>query len=120
MRMFGSSERRNGDTEDGTFNAVSTEDLRIVVDSRLGPGGCIDPATETRYTGTATNWIATGRPGENGVQTIEVGHLAGTGRAPQSRSFNLSQGQWGVGWDIKHDIGAKFLDRMGMQKNDGA
>jgi hypothetical protein len=59
-------------------------------------------------------------PGEEGAKTIEVGYRRGTGRAPTIRSFVLDKGQWGLGWDINFDIGAKALDYRGMYFDPGA
>lgn len=94
------------------FNAISDEGLGIVSDSRLD-NGVTDPATGTVHAGSATTWFMTARGGRH---TIEVGFLRGSGRAPMLRSFVLDRGQWGIGWDIKHDIGAKALDYRGLHK----
>lgn len=104
----------------GTYNPLLAEDIDLRIDDRIGVAGCTDPDTETAYAGSATNWFLSARPGENGAKTIEVGYLRGTGRAPQIRPFVLDKGEWGVGWDIKQDIGAKALDFRGMYKATGA
>jgi hypothetical protein len=113
------SASRDYDGTEGIYNPLYDLGIEARFDDRLGAVGVVDPATETAYTGSATNWFLTARPGENGAKTIEVGYLRGTGRAPQSRSFVLTQGQWGIGWDINLDIGAKALDYRAMQYSDG-
>jgi hypothetical protein len=95
------------------YNALADEGLGVISDSRLD-NGVTDPATGTTYTGSATTWFMAARGGRH---TIEVGYLRGTGRAPMLRSFVLDKGQWGIGWDIKHDIGAKALDYRGLHKS---
>lgn len=115
-----SAERRESATSDGTRNPLQNYSIDVRPDDRLNTAGVIDPDTETQYAGSETNWFLIARPGENGAKTIEVAYLRGSGRAPQTRSYNLTQGQWGIGWDIKLDIGAKALDFRAMQKNDGA
>jgi len=55
-----------------------------------------------------------------GICRFQVGYLRGTGRVPAIRSFVLDKGQWGIGWDIKFDIGAKALDFRGMYFSVGA
>jgi hypothetical protein len=105
---------------DGTFNPLKNEGIDIRFDDRLGVGGVVDPVTDTAKLGTATNWFLVARPGENGAKTIEVGYLRGTGRAPQIRSGVLTQGRWGLYWDVNHDIGAKALDYRCMHKSTGA
>lgn len=104
----------------GEVNPLADLMLDVRVDDRVGVAGVIDPVTGTAYAGLATNWFLTARPGENGAKTIEVGYLRGTGRAPQIRSFVLTQGQWGMGWDVNMDIGAKALDFRAMHKSTGA
>lgn len=94
------------------FNALVDEGLNVIADSRLD-NGVTDPASGTAYSGAAGTWYMAARGGRH---TIEVGFLRGSGRAPMLRSFVLDQGQWGIGWDIKHDIGAKALDYRGLHK----
>lgn len=103
----------DGATVSATANAVQRLQLQLVTDDRLGAAGVTDPVTGTAYTGAATRWYVFGRPGENGCKTIIVGYRRGTGRAPQLRNYQLNQGQWGIGWDINMDIGAKWLDYRG-------
>lgn len=93
-----------------TINAIET--LTLVSDARLS-NGVTDPVDGTSQSGSTSTWYLASSMGHN----IEVGYLRGTGRAPQVRSFVLTQGQWGMGWDINMDIGAKALDYHGMQKN---
>lgn len=104
----------------GTFNPLADYGLTVVSDDRIGVAGVTDPSSGTAYTGTATNYFVAARPGEEGAKTIEVGYLRGTGRAPQLRGFTLDKGQWGVGWDINMDIGAKALDYRAMAFSTGA
>jgi len=100
-------------TERGTLNTINSEEsLRLVVDARL-ENGVTDPASGTTSSGSASTWFMASTMGH----TIEVGYLRGTGRVPSVRSFTLDRGQWGIGWDVKHDIGAKALDYRGLHKN---
>jgi len=110
---------RDYDGTDGIYNPLAFEELNLRSDDRIGAAGVVDPATGTKYTGSATNWFLAGRPGENGAKTIEVGYLRGTGRRPQMRSFVLTQGQYGVGFDINLDIGAKALCYRALHYSDG-
>lgn len=77
--------------------------IEVVVDDRMGTAGCINPLTGTSYAGSATNWLLVAggnRP------LITVGYLRGTGRVPTVRSSTLMQGgQWGMNFDVKHDVG---------------
>jgi hypothetical protein len=113
--LVNSSEIRDttASRERGTRNAIQDDNLLVISDGRLD-NGVIDPATETVHSGSSTTWFLAARGGR---YTIEVGYRRGTGRAPMVRSFVLSQGQWGMGWDINMDIGAKALDFRGLHKN---
>lgn len=104
------------DQERGNINTIADLDLQIRVDNRIGAAGVTDPATGTAHTGSATNWFLASEP----MRTIEVGYLSGSGRRPQMRRFVLDRGQWGIGWDIKMDIGGKSLDWRGLVKSTGA
>jgi hypothetical protein len=117
--LLTSAQRIVSTSDGGTYNPLLDVEITIVVDDRVGVAGVVDPTGPTARAGTAANWFLAARPGEEGAKTIEVGYLRGTGRAPAIRSFVLDQGQWGMGWDIKMDIGAKALDFRGLYKSLG-
>jgi hypothetical protein len=104
------------DSARGNENVLKAA-LQIVSDSRLD-NGVTDPSTGTVYSGDTNDWFLAVSPA-NGGKTIEVGYLEGTGRVPQVRSFTLDRGQWGMGWDVKMDIGAKSLDYRSMYRGQG-
>lgn len=105
-------------TERGNANTLADMNLQLRVDNRIGVAGVVDPNTGSSYAGTAANWFLSADPISG--RTIEVGYLAGSGRRPQLRRFVLDRGQWGVGFDIKMDIGAKALGAKGLYKSLGA
>lgn len=97
-------------------NPNAGKGLVVVADPRL-ENGVTDPTDGTGGTvhaGSATTWFMSAVAA---AHTIECAYLRGTGRAPQIRPFVLTQGRWGLGWDVKMDIGAKALDWLGMRKN---
>lgn len=98
-------------TERGNANTIADLNLQVVVDARL-ENGVVDPDSRTLNSGSATTWYLASTM----AHTIEVGYLRGTGRAPQVRSFVLDKGQWGIGWDINLDIGAKAMDWRGLRR----
>ena len=106
-----------GDEEQtfGTKNVITEANLKIACDNRIGAAGITNPVTEAATTGSATNWYLSAGP----RRTIVVGYRSGTGRRPQLRSFQLKEGQWGIGWDVNMDIGAKALDYRGLHKSSG-
>jgi hypothetical protein len=99
----------------GIYNPLANQGLTSIADSRLD-NGVTDPSDGTAHTGSATTWFVAATGGRH---TIEVGYLRGTGRAPMLRSFVLTEGQWGLGWDVKMDVGAKALDYRGLHKSTG-
>lgn len=96
----------------GSDNVHKRRNFQIVVEPRI-ENGVTNPADETSQSGSASAWYGIAAEGH----TIEVGYLKGSGRAPQVRSFVLDQGKWGMGWDVKHDIGVKALDFKAMNKS---
>lgn len=99
-----------------TENLIARKRLLPVMDDRIGATGVVDPRTGEMQTGSATNWfLAAG-----GSRSLRVAYLRGTGRRPVMRSYVLSQGQWGLGWDINLDIGAGFMDFRPWYKSTGA
>ena len=101
----------------GSANVVSNEQVQVVADSRLGIKGVFDPFSETQIDGNDAQWFLTAAPGVGGAKTVAKGYRTGTGRMPQVRPFQMSRGTWGIGWDIAHDVGAKAVDRLGMQRH---
>lgn len=87
------------------LNLLAKEGLRTVVDDRLGANGVIDPRTKKLRPGSDTRWYL----GVGGSKSIRVAYRRGTSRAPVLRSFILTEGQWGIGWDINLDIGGAFM-----------
>jgi len=116
--LLKSAERVIASSSGGTFNPLRDLNIDLRVDNRLGVAGVTDPITGTAQAGTATNWFLACSPSQG--PTIEVGYLSGTGRRPELRQYVLDQGQWGIGWDIKLDLGAKALDYRGLYKATGA
>ena len=102
----------------GTANPIM-DMLKPIMDSRLGLAGVTDPDTGTKYAGKDDQFFVTAAPGENGARTVSVAYRSGTNRSPVVRPYTFEKGKWGMGWDIKHDIGAKALDRIAMQRFNG-
>lgn len=105
----------DGDPSYSTHNLIADRKLVVVVDDRLGATGVTDPRSGNIRTGSDSTWYLTaGR-----TKGVRVAYLRGTGRLPALRSFALTQGQWGQGWDINLDIGAAFLDYREFYKSAG-
>lgn len=96
--------------ERGNINTLQNV-LSVISDERL-ENGVVDPASGTTYAGSASTWFLASTQ----ANTIEVGYLRGTGRAPSVRSFTLDKGKYGIGWDVSMDIGAKAMDWRGLRK----
>jgi hypothetical protein len=96
-RMLGSAELRDttANTEYGTMNPARGA-FTVVSDPRLDVG-VADPSSLTQV-------FHAGQPGSWGLATargrfgIEKGYLAGTGKAPVVRRYQLTQGRMGIGW----------------------
>lgn len=116
--LLTSAERIISADSGGTYNPLKDMNITLRADNRIGVAGVTDPVTGTARVGTATNYFLAASPATG--PTIEVGHLRGTNRQPVVRPFVLDRGQWGIGWDINYDIGAKALGYQGLYKATGA
>lgn len=103
-------------TAGGVKNPLAELGIQLVADDRLGVAGCVDPVTGVSYAGSATIWFVSARAGENGAKTIVIKYRRGTGRVPSVRSFVLDKGSFGIGWDVKHDIGADADDYRALSR----
>ena len=98
-----------------TLDRADRDNLILRSDDRLGVAGVVDPVDGTQYAGTTTNWwLSTSMQ-----RTIEVSTLRDTGALPQLREYLLTQGQYGIGWDVKYDIAAKSIDFRGLYQSAG-
>lgn len=86
-----------------------------IVHSALLDNGFNDPDDRnTAIAGDASSWFLF----DNRYPSIEVGHLQGSGRGPTIRTGTYSDGQYGVWFDVKRDLGAAPLRRESVQKNE--
>jgi hypothetical protein len=79
-------------------------------DARLDLG-VENPENEIFVSGNTGRWYGAERSGTN---TLQVGYRTGTGRAPSIRSYDLTHGTWGMGWDILHDVGVGVIQARGL------
>jgi len=112
MKLFADS----SDPFYSQLNLLAREGLIPVIDDRIGAVGVMDPRTGTARTGTATNWFLT----QGGSRGLRVAYRRGTNRQPVMRSFTLDKGQWGIGWDVNHDLGVAFTEWKTWLKSTGA
>lgn len=121
--IINSTEVRTNDAAQrlyGTTNVLARKGFIPVTDDRLSAAGCVDPESGTSYAGSATNFYTAADPRGGMAKTLVVGYRRGTGRQPTMRSFALTQGRWGIGWDVALDIGCAFEDFRSMQRSKGA
>lgn len=93
-------------------NALVGDALQVVADSRLD-NGVTDPNSGAAIAGDVDDYYVASTPSRH---TIEVTYLRGKARVPELRSGMLDRGQWGIWFDVKHDLGAKALGRAGLCK----
>jgi len=97
-------------TQTGNVNPFAGE-YQLRSDARLDVG-VVNPLTEAKTTGSATTWYLMEQSGQ---QAIQVGYRRGTGRAPSIRVRPLANpGQFGLGWDIAHDVGVGVIKAAAM------
>ena len=100
-------------TARGENNSNARAGLTVVADARLD-NGVTDPNSGTAYSGSASTWfLASAGTGH----TIEVGYIREKGTNPTVRSNVLTQGRFGISFDVQHSVGAKAIDWRGLVKN---
>lgn len=95
------------------INSSSSLPMVLRSEGRLG-NGVVDPLTGTVHAGSNTSWYLAA---DGKQHTIEVSYLEGTGRQPVIRMGFLSEGQFGMWFDVEHFVGATALDWRGMAKS---
>lgn len=100
-------------------NMASDEQGLIVRgESRLCAVGVLDPrAPETLRNGSATNWMLA-CPKEQAAGVL-IGALDGN-LTPHIRTFELDQGEWGLGFDVSLSLACAALDAQALYWSTGA
>jgi hypothetical protein len=116
---FFSTQRIVASGSGGTANPLEQLNISMRSDARMDDIGSVDPFNNNAaVAGKKYHYILACRPGEEGAKTVHVNYLQGSGRAPQIRSYMLggpgAPGRWGIGWDIKLDIGLAPADYRGL------
>ncbi|HBF33129.1 TPA: hypothetical protein DDW35_01070 [Candidatus Sumerlaeota bacterium] len=96
----------NTDRTMGNYNPMAYMGLAPVFDPRLD-NGVLDPNTGIQHGGSTTSWYLSAKP--SGNRGIMVCYLNGN-KTPSVRSYVFDRGRYGIGFDIKHDIGAAAID----------
>lgn len=91
-------------------NPNSDSGVTVVSDARL-ENGVINPVDGESIAGSASTWFLAAAAS---AHTIEIGYRRGTNRVPQVRPYILTEGRWGLGWDVSMDIGGKALGHRGL------
>lgn len=98
--QYGESNQAN--PHQGTYRVV--EDTAIDL-------GVLDPANDDASIAGRPNSIYAFAGGSK--RSIAVAFRRGTNRGPVTRSGMLSQGEWGMYWDVYMDVGSAFRRRVG-------
>lgn len=78
------------------------QDLIVRSESRLTTAGVVDPRDDELVAGNGNNWLLTA-PQEQAPGVL-VGYLNG-GAEPTIRTYQLTGGEWGIGFDLNFDVG---------------
>lgn len=96
-------------TERGAANTLQGL-LQVRTSSRI-ENGVTDPNTGSSASGSTTAWFLATRP----RRTLRLAYLRGQS-TPTVRRFDLTQGQYGYGFDIKLDVGAAAIGYQGLYR----
>ena len=105
---------QQSDGQQAGGRAIATsDDLTVIADARLGPNGCTDPLTNTKLTGSASQWFLTGQR----TRTIEIAHL-GASPSPRVDSWTMTgrDGKWGAGFRVSTDLGVGVVGYRAMHQ----
>lgn len=105
-------------TRVGNVNPIANHGLVVVSESRIA-NGVVHPVTGSSETADTDSWYLVAEP-TAGTRTCFRLFLRGTNQRPVVRTSVLTQGNWGINFDIKHDVGAYFADFQGFYKSAGA
>jgi hypothetical protein len=87
-------------------------------ESRLSAAGLIDPRDpEVLRSGSTTNWLLA-CPQEQAAGIV-LGALSGN-LNPRIRTYELDQGEWGLGWDVSLPLACAALDGQALYFSTGA
>lgn len=86
-------------------------DLLVRGESRLTTVGVVDPRDDELVQGNGANWLLAASEAQ--APGIQVGYLNGR-TTPVVRTFTLAHGEWGMGFDIKFDVGVCAVDGRGL------
>jgi hypothetical protein len=116
--LLRSVDRSTTTNDIGSMNPFFDEAVIIRQDGRLGVSGVTDPLTGEVRAGSATAWYLFADP--RVAAAVEVGYIRSEGKLPVVRGYELTRGQYGLGWDVKLSIGAKAISYQAAFKADGA
>lgn len=91
--------------------------LAVRGESRLGPAGVVDPRYDTIVEGSATNWLLS-CPSDQAAGVV-IGALGGRVE-PIVRHYSLTNGEYGLGFDVKMDLACTVVDPATMYFSTGA
>lgn len=105
---------RNATTgsNEGELNPLSAYNIQVVSEARLSLG-LVDPVSKTSHAGSASTWYLV----SNQAHTIECTYMQSAGRAPIVRTTELTNGRFGVNFDVRLYVGAVALDWRGFVYN---
>ncbi len=90
------------------FNLGDDRDLVVHSESRLSTTPMVDPRNDTDLVaGNGTNWLLAADEGQ--APSIVVGNLDGR-TEPIIDHWELDRGEWGLAFDVRHDIAVAAVD----------
>ena len=112
IQLTQSTRNATTNVNEGEVNPLSAYNIQVVSEARLALG-LTDPVSKTAYAGSASTWYLV----SNQAHTIECTYMQAAGRAPIVRTTELTNGRFGVNFDVRLYIGATALDWRGFVYN---
>ena len=115
VQLTQSARNATTNANEGEVNPLARYNIEVVPEARLALG-VTNKVTGTAYSGSASTWYLV----SNQAHTIEFTTLQGAGRAPIVRTTELTNGKFGLNFDVRLYIGGVALDWRGLVYNQSA
>jgi len=115
IQLTQSTRNATTNANEGEVNPLSAYNIQVVSEARLALG-LTDPVSKAAYSGSASTWYLV----SNQAHTIECTYMQAAGRAPIVRTTELTNGRFGVNFDVRLYLGAVPLDWRGLVYNQSA
>jgi len=115
VQLTQSARNATTNANEGELNPLARHNIQVIAEARLKLG-VTNKVTGTAYSGSASTWYLV----SNQAHTIEFTTLQGAGSAPIVRTTELTNGKFGLNFDVRLYVNGVALDWRGFVYNQSA